>query len=358
MIAVGLMSGTSLDGIDAALVETDGESLIFPGPSLTLAYPESLRELLLAAPTDPATVRDMTDHHAEAVDALMEKAGIDAGQVSVLGFSGQTVAHAPQEGWTWQTGDAGRLARASGIDVVTDFRSRDMAYGGEGAPLVPLFHRAVTTDIARPLAVLNVGGVANVTWIGRDGQLLAFDTGPGNGPLDDLMLRAEGLPCDRDGDRALAGCLDRQILECLLGDPWFGLLPPKSLDRRHFDNSCEEGTKTLSTENAAATLVGFVAEAVARGAKHFPDRPGRWIVAGGGRRNPAIMKALGEVLEGNIDPTEDVGLDGDSLEAQAFAWLAVRSLRGLPLTLPETTGVSAPMSGGVLVRKPGLSERV
>ena len=366
------MSGTSLDGVDAAWVETDGEVIGRLGPTLTLPYGPSLRrdlrQLLDHAGeigSQDAFLQDcvgrLTARHVEAVRAIGWPA-------ELVGFHGQTILHRPAAppsrdlfhaagnargagaGFTWQVGDAARLARETGLSVAYDFRSADVAAGGQGAPLVPVFHAAMARDLPKPLAVLNLGGVANVTWIGTAGALLAFDTGPANGPLDDWARHATGDAYDRDGKLALAGHADGGVLARLLGDPWLAAPPPKSLDRLDFDRALREaGAGRLSPADGAATLVAFCAVCVAAASRHFPEPPVQWLVAGGGRRNPAMMRALSAALVEPVRPVEVVGWNGDALEAQAFGVLAARVHAGLPLTFPGTTGVAAPLKGGRMV---------
>jgi anhydro-N-acetylmuramic acid kinase len=347
--AVGLMSGTSLDGVDAAWLETDGVRIARLGPALTLPYDAELRadlrRLLDCAPMLPAddgriadATRRLTLRHAEAVAAL----GMAA---DIIGFHGQTILHRPAERRTWQIGDATLLARLTGLPVAHDFRSADVTAGGEGAPLAPAFHAALAAEMERPLAVLNIGGVANVTFIGRDGGLLACDTGPGNGPLDDWAQRHLNVPCDHDGVLAASGRVDARVLARLLAHPYFARPAPKSLDRLDFTATlAASGLDRLAPADGAATLVAFLAEAVAR--TTLPAAPRQWLVTGGGRRNPAIMAALRDRLPAPVVPVEAVGWDGDALEAQCFALLAVRVRRGLPLSFPGTTGVPAPLRGG------------
>jgi anhydro-N-acetylmuramic acid kinase len=357
---IGLMSGTSLDGVDAAWVETDGEAIGRLGPVLTLPYAPALRrdlrELLDRAPEmtadDPFLahcVARLTERHVEAVRAIGWPADL-------IGFHGQTILHRPHRpgsntpGFTWQVGDARALARETGISVAHDFRSADVAAGGQGAPLVPVVHAAMAGRLPKPLAILNLGGVGNVTWIGQDGTLVAFDTGPANGPLDDWARRSTGEPYDRDGRLALAGQADGGVLAPLMAHPWLAAPPPKSLDRLDFDRALKEaGAGALSPEDGAATLVAFCAICVAAAARHFPAPPVQWLVAGGGRRNPAMIRALGAALAEPVRPVEVAGWNGDALEAQAFGVLAARVWRGLPLTFPGTTGVPGPWPGGRLV---------
>lgn len=349
--AIGLMSGTSLDGVDAALLRTDGIAVERTGIALELPYGATTRNLLrsvLGGRGDvPAASRALTLRHAEAVAALLAKAGLRPDAVDVIGFHGQTIAHRPEEAMTWQIGDGALLAERTGIDVVDDFRSRDVAAGGQGAPLVPLYHAALAAmgDAPPPLAVLNIGGVANVTWMEGE-RIVAFDTGPGGALLDDWVLAKTGSAFDRDGALAAGGTPDMARVDAALAHPYFTRPAPKSLDRDAFAIDLAG----LAVEDGAATLVAFTAAAVARGVAHLPAPPRRWIVAGGGRRNAALLAALRGRLNVEVAVAEDLGWDGDSLEAEAFAFLAVRSLAGLPLSLPETTGVARPVTGGALHR--------
>lgn len=357
--AIGLMSGTSLDGIDAAVIETDGLSVSAFGPSLTLPYDDTMRQRLRAVLAGEGPVLqveyDLTLRHVEAVRALLNRAGLTAAEVDVIGFHGQTILHRPEIGLTWQIGNGSLLAWQTGIDVVCDFRSADVAAGGQGAPLVPVFHAALAHGLETPLAVLNLGGVGNVTWIGgRDGALIAFDTGPGNALIDDWVLRHTGQPIDRNGVLALAGTVETAVVQALAQHPYFLRTPPKSLDRNDFSSGLE-GVE-MSAPDGAATLAAFTAVAVHKALDHMPEHPLRWLVCGGGRHNPAIMRELRDRLGVPVEAVETVGWDGDALEAQAFAFLAVRSLRGLPLSFPGTTGVPEPLCGGSL-HKQDLTHR-
>lgn len=380
---IGLMSGTSLDGVDAAWVETDGEAIGRIGPALTLGYDPALRRDLrrlldLAPGLAPGDgfladcVRRLTERHAEAVARLREQTWAMLGEdAELIGFHGQTILHRPTPprpgrnaatadqslalpgaapGFTWQVGDAKALARLTGLSVAHDFRSADVAAGGQGAPLVPVVHAAMAASLPKPLAVLNLGGVGNVTFIGTDGALVAFDTGPANGPLDDWARKSTGKDYDKDGHLALAGTPDGAVLGRLMAHPYLAAPPPKSLDRLDFDRALREaGAGDLSPQDGAATLATFCAVCVAAAARHFPAAPLQWLVGGGGRRNPAIMRALAGVLEQPVRPVEVAGWNGDALEAQAFGVLAARVTRGLPLTFPGTTGVARPLTGGRVV---------
>jgi anhydro-N-acetylmuramic acid kinase len=343
------MSGTSLDGIDAAFVATDGRARVDSGPWLTIPYPAELRERLRGVLGGVGPVagveRAITEAHAAAVTQLRVRH--DLGHVDVIGFHGHTILHRPKEGRTWQIGDGALLAARTGVDVVCDFRTADVAAGGEGAPLAPLFHAALAAGLERPLAVLNVGGVANVTWIGADGAVLAFDTGPGNALVDDWCLAHLGRPLDEGGQLAASGTVDEAHLARFLGHDFFARRPPKSLDR---DDWGRFRPTHLAPADGAATLTAMTAAAVAAAAAWFPASPRRWLVTGGGRHNPVLMAALARRLGAPVDPVGAVGWEGDALEAQAFAYLAVRALDKLPLSLPTTTGVAAPTSGGRLFR--------
>jgi anhydro-N-acetylmuramic acid kinase len=344
------MSGTSLDGIDVAALATDGERRVVAGPALTVPYPEDFRERLrgvLGGVGEVAAVEaELTHRHADAI-AEFRRQRPEVG-CELIGFHGHTILHRPAERRTWQIGDGELLARLVGVDVIGDFRSADVAAGGEGAPLAPLYHAALAADLAKPVAVLNLGGVGNVTWIGaRPADILAFDTGPGNALLDDWVRRHTGRTADFDGALALAGQASAAHLAGFLAHPYFRRPPPKSLDRDDFRAAAPQG---LSPADGAATLTEMTVAAVAAAIAHCPTPPREWLVCGGGRRNPALMAALARRLAAPVRPVEAVGWDGDALEAQAFAYLAVRSLRGLPLSLPTTTGAPHPICGGRLFR--------
>ncbi|WP_025885067.1 anhydro-N-acetylmuramic acid kinase [Asaia prunellae] len=349
---IGLMSGTSLDGVDAALIETDGMTVGRRGASLSLGYEPDLRRVLYDLFARAAELqgdepellcaeRALTDIHAEAVRQVLASEK----EADLIGFHGQTLFHAPQEGRTWQIGDALRLSGATGLPVIHDFRSDDVRAGGEGAPLAPWYHAACLAGEEGPVAILNIGGVANVTFIGRDGVILACDTGPGNALLDDWALQHTGIACDRNGSLARAGQVDRARLSTLLAAPFFQRLPPKSLDRQEFVAALDL-LAPLSAEDGAATLVAFTVQAVAE--TILPEAPRAWFVCGGGRHNPALMQGLADTLAGRVAPVEALGWNGDMVEAECFAYLAMRSLRGLPLSAPGITGAEGFFTGGRL----------
>ncbi len=368
--AVGLMTGTVLDGmIDIALIRTDGEAVQEFGPWTLAPYQPETRALLAHALAEalrwqfsgpePAVFREaeeaLTRAQSAAVTAFLSDAGIAAADVAVIGFHGQTVLHrAPQPGRpgdTRQLGDGALMAGLTGIDVVHDFRTADVRAGGQGAPLSASYHAALLRllDTSAGTAVLNLGGVGNLTWQGSDGGLIAFDTGPANAPLNDWVERATGKGMDRGGELARQGHVDEERLVRLLGHPYLSAPYPKSLDRFDFRAAMADG---LSLEDGAATLTAFTAGAVGRGLDLLPARPTRLIVCGGGRKNPAIMEALRS--RAGVEPVmaEDAGWRGDAIEAECFAFLAVRALRGLPISFPTTTGVNEPMTGGQVSRRP------
>jgi anhydro-N-acetylmuramic acid kinase len=352
MKALGLMSGTSVDGIDVAMIETDGERIEAFGPSLTVPYPDEVRRTIRAAfgaeqvnEATRAAERAVTELHAEAVRRWSAEHDTPLARLDVVGFHGQTITHRPDKRFTWQVGDGGALARSLGVKVVSDLRIADVKAGGQGAPLVPVYHAALAHELGKPVAVVNIGGVANVTWIGSDGALLAFDTGPGNGPIDDWCARRAGQRFDRDGALAVSGKVDRVRLERFSEHRYFARTPPKSLDRADFTDAWADG---LSVADGAATLTYGTARAIALAARHFPTPPTVWVISGGGARNPTLLSVIAEETRGKVLTAAELGWDGDALEAQAFAFLAVRSLRGLPITFPGTTGAPRPLTGGRL----------
>lgn len=357
MRALGLMSGTSMDGVDAAVVETDGVVVTGFGPTAFRPYPAAERAVLRAAlgawPGDPGVADAEALVRAAHAAAI---AGFDG--VEVVGFHGQTLAHEPRGRGTHQAGRGDALARDTGRTVVWDFRTADVASGGEGAPLVPFFHFALARMIgaAGPVAFLNLGGVGNVTWVDpraaapeAPGALVAFDTGPGNALIDDFLAARRGQAYDADGATAARGRVDADVIDALAAHPYLQRTPPKSLDRQDFHGLLDR-VAHLSDEDGAATLAALTVACVAEAARHFPEPVERWLVCGGGRRNRTVMAMLAARSNAPVEPVEAVGLDGDMLEAQAFAYLAVRVLKGLPTSAPGTTGVRLPVSGGRVSR--------
>ncbi len=354
--ALGAMSGTSMDGVDAALLRTDGDTIAQFGDSGYLAFTDAQRDVLRAAqgawPGDPG-VAEAAEVIETAHAELLSRFPAD-----LVGFHGQTLAHDPQGRGTHQAGDGDVLAEVLGLPVVWDFRSADVRMGGQGAPLAPFFHFACARWIkARaPVVFLNLGGVGNMTWVDptrptpeADGACLAFDTGPANAPMDDLMQARLGKSCDRDGALAASGTVDKSIVARFMENGFFHKMPPKSLDRNAF-TTLPEMVARLCDADAMATLAAITVASVLRGMEHCPTPPAKILVCGGGRKNPVLLAglstALNTVFATEVLPVEAVGLDGDMLEAQAFAYLAVRVARGLPTSAPATTGVPAAVGGG------------
>jgi anhydro-N-acetylmuramic acid kinase len=363
--AIGLMSGTSLDGVDIALIETDGTRVAAFGPTGYRPYADEERALLRQALVEGASLTDrvsrpgilkdaddfVTRVHAETVEAFIAKERSDPATVAVVGFHGQTVIHKPAAQLTVQIGDGAALARRLKLPVAHDFRQADIVAGGQGAPLVPVFHQALARALPHPhpIAVLNIGGVANVTFV-DSGDPVACDTGPGNALIDDFMRARVGAPYDNFGDVAATGEPDKAFVDTVLTDEFFTLKPPKSLDRNSFALA-NIGLPNYSVPDGAATLSALTVQAVGRILPFLPAQPKAWIVAGGGARNRTLMKMLGERLKpASVQTADDVGWSADALEAQAFAFLAARTMNKLPYTFPTTTGVSAAMSGGVIAR--------
>jgi anhydro-N-acetylmuramic acid kinase len=346
-----------MDGIDAAYLETDGEGHVHQGDAVTLPYKADFRTRLGAfieaapdrgaLPFEVDVENDLTDLHVAAVDYLLRVMGASRGDLDLVGFHGQTIWHRPVQRQTWQMGAGTRMADALGVSVVYDFRTADVEAGGQGAPLLPVYHAALARSGALPAVILNVGGVANITWIGEEeDELVGFDTGPGNGLIDDWVRARAGLTMDRDGALATRGRVHGDLLQDLLRHDFFARQPPKSLDRFAFNADC---LAHLSVEDGAATLTAFTAASVAAGLAQCPQRPEKICVAGGGRHNPHLMALLREYTGVDVAPVDMLGWNGDAVEAQGFAYMAVRCLRGLPLTFPGTTGIAHPMTGGRIV---------
>jgi len=354
--AIGLMSGTSADGVDAAYIETNGHDFVAPGAAVSLPYPPDFRRALLGVmgkPDDPALPdieRQLTDFHAQTVDILLTQINKSTADIDIVGFHGQTILHDPAERKTLQIGDGARLAATTKIDVVNDFRSADIAGGGQGAPLVPLYHAAIAQNWPKPCAIVNIGGVANVTYLGMQSEVIACDTGPGCALIDDAMQQLFGLTHDELGAVASTGMANEKLLNAWLTDEYFDLSAPKSLDRNHFKSTID--VADLPPDEAIATLTEFTARSIAVVRAHLPDAPLLWLVTGGGRKNHALMQRLAAAVPAPVRDISEMGWDGDALEAQAFGYLAVRSRLGLALSLPTTTGVPIPMTGGTFYVAP------
>ncbi|MDO9415320.1 anhydro-N-acetylmuramic acid kinase [Pararhizobium sp.] len=365
--AIGLMSGTSMDGIDLALVRTDGETHVERGPSMGVAYDAAFRDTLKDALEIAKTISERTQRpgllaaveteltvrHAVAVGNFLKQNNLAAGDIDVIGFHGQTVLHRPDRALTVQLGDGALLAHRTGIPVVYDMRANDMVHGGQGAPLIPAYHAALAQSASAtldlPAVFVNIGGISNLTAIGTDGTVTAYDSGPGNTLIDQWVETHAGIPYDQGGMIASEGHVVRSLAERYLDNPFFSAKKRRSLDRNDF--VAPEG-RDANLEDGARTLAHVTAAAILKSASHLSEKPKTYVISGGGRLNRIIMddlRALAAIEGAVVLSAEDAGFNGDAMEAEAWAYLAVRSLRGLPLTFPATTGVTAAVTGGVLV---------
>lgn len=351
--AIGVISGTSMDGIDVAMVTTDGRLRVARGPGASYPYPSELREALLAVIADARRAGEdpldeveaaVTRSHGDAVARFLDENRVDPGSVDLIGLHGQTVYHRPERGVTRQLGRGADIAARFGISCVDRFRDADVAAGGQGAPLVPLYHQALAAALPQPLVVLNLGGVGNLTYLDGD-TVLAFDTGPANAMIDDFVRKRRGLPFDPGGAVAASGRADAGLVDGFAANPFFGRKPPKSLDRNDF-HAAFAAVERLSDADGAATLAEFTVRSLVEARQHLPGRPRRWLVTGGGRHNLHLMRRMAAELGAPVEPVEAVGWSGDHLEAECFGYLAARAVLGLPLGLPTTTGVPRPSTGG------------
>ncbi|MEM6781162.1 MAG: anhydro-N-acetylmuramic acid kinase [Pseudomonadota bacterium] len=336
--AIGLMSGTSLDGeIDVALIRTDGQGFVEALDFKPFPYDKSVRDKVRACFGKRERDADIEEAEKLVTDLHIQAVKASGFEADIIGFHGQTITHDPDQQFTWQLGDGQRLADETAMDVVYDMRQVDIQAGGQGAPLIPVYHQAIMAEQDQPVCVLNLGGVANVTFIRSDGTLIAFDTGPANAMIDDYL---DGF--DDGGQLARAGQADQSAVDAFLNDPYFAKIPPKSLDRNHFGFE-----PSGHRENDVATLTAMTVQSVTKAIEHFSETPKVWFVCGGGRKNKTMMDGLSDALKVPVNAIEDAGWNGDAIEAQGFAYLAVRSQLGYPLTFPKTTGIDKPMSGGV-----------
>ena len=351
-----MMSGTSLDGVDVAILETDGQRYVKPLKFLTQPYDRRLKDKVrqcfglkdIKDPRVAEAARLSTFAHIDAARQILREARLDRSEIDIIGFHGQTITHDPKNKLSFQIGDGELMAKELGISVVNDFRSHDIVAGGEGAPLLPIYHQAVmrSRDIEYPVAILNIGGVANVTWIGdQDGDLMAFDTGPGNALIDDYLYTHRNMDYDEEGKIAKTGKVHQNILDSWMAMPFFSLPSPKSLDRNSWDISPVE---YLPIEDGVATLTAFTVHSIKQAARLLPEKPKHWIVCGGGWHNKTMIEWLTNALGADLKSIADYGLNGDAVEAEGFAYMAVRHLKNLPITFPGTTGVKTPLVGGVL----------
>lgn len=370
LTAIGMMSGTSMDGIDVAMLHSDGEGIVKRSHNLEIAYAPSFKKRLVDALEDARSLKSrdersklqsnletaLTEQHVDAVYQFIKKFELTKSDIDLIGFHGQTVLHRPEIGMTVQLGNGQKLADETGINVVYDLRAEDMKGGGQGAPLIPIYHQALANMLAddlkaqAPVAFVNIGGISNISFMGSKDELIAFDTGPGNALIDQWVQQNSDQEFDQDGKIAATGTVDQDILQHYLADSFFEQTIPKSLDRNDFP-PLKKGDMKLG--DGARTLARVTAEAILISADHLPEMPKLWIICGGGRKHPVIMQDLKELAEkanSRIIKAEEAGLNGDSMEAEAWAYLAIRSVRNLPITFPTTTGCQAPTSGGVLAK--------
>jgi anhydro-N-acetylmuramic acid kinase len=345
---IGLMSGTSCDGIDAAFIETDGKDFVKLGAGIYLPYDKNFSEQLVLLTKDNTSnvvqvEQELTLLHAKAVKLLLEKLNVSAADIDLLGFHGQTIAHDIAKKYTKQIGDIELLASTTGIKTVGDFRSRDVAAGGQGAPLVPIFLKAISTQ--KPIVFLNIGGVANVTYVSSD-DLIGFDTGSGNALINDYVSRHFSQEFDESGVIAASGKVDKSVLEVGLQNNFFSMPFPKSLDRNAFSSFASIISQKLEKNDAVATLTEFTVRSVALAISQLPSTPKKIIVSGGGRKNKYMMQRITQVCACEAVDLDTLGIDGDMLEAYAFGYLAIRSILNLPISFPSTTNVPEPLSGG------------
>ena len=366
--AIGLMSGTSMDGIDIALLRTDGQDVVERGASLYIPYDDELRGRWKKALETAKVIKDRRERpgdlgaaeqaltlcHAAAVKSFLMRNGLSAADVDIIGFHGQTVLHRPDEGLTVQIGDGKLLADETGIDVVYDMRANDMVHGGQGAPLIPIYHAALSANLpgefSTPVVFVNIGGISNLTYVADNGQLSAFDSGPGNMLIDQWIEAHTGKAYDRNGETATKGTVSPPLVRRYLESPFFSANIRRSLDRSDFAPPVKG---EVSLEDGARTLAHVTAASILKLAAYLPQSPKTYVVCGGGRLNPVIMAEFSDLAAeqgARVIAAETAGFDGGSMEAEAWAYLAVRSLEGLPLTYPGTTGVDAPVTGGVLAR--------
>lgn len=353
--AIGLMSGTAMDGIDAALIETDGYGYVgrvgFETQDYEPAFRQRMKDCLNKTDRDDQCLGvedELTRQHIPIIRRLIKKFNLTEKDIDIIGFHGQTIHHDPDRGLTVQLGDGDMLAVETGIDVVYDLRAADMKNGGQGAPFLPVYHRALAmrSGLDCPVVIANIGGVSNITWIAADGDMVAFDTGPGNAMIDDWMQKQAGKKYDENGAAAAQGKIDGDMINAFLSLEYLLRKYPKSLDRNDFNQFNVDG---MTVADGAATLTEMTVQAIAAGIRLCPQPPKAVYVTGGGRRNHYMMRRLREVAGCSVESVDVLGWSGDSMEAEGFAYMAVRRLLGEPVSFPGTTGCRAPTVGGVLI---------
>ena len=356
LLALGLMSGTSIDGVDVALLKTNGLDNIINKGYQTYSFSKKIKnkiENFITARNSPKEITKLiTDFHTSCVKDFIKKKNISLGSINIVGFHGQTIFHKPDQCWTWQLGDGQQLSNSLNIPVISNFRYRDVCLGGQGAPLVPIWHLAIINSMERekfPCVFINIGGVANITYIEDKNKIpISFDIGPGNAPLDFVMKKYFNKDFDSDGAESAHGTIALTSVNNILSDSWFDLLPPKSLDKNELDKVLTRHIKHLNPSDKAATLAKLVSSSAKKSMSFFSTPPKALYVCGGGRLNKTIMNGFNQEFGNIICSVDELGWNGDALEAGAFAYLAVRSLKGMSFTWKNTTGVSRATSGGLL----------
>ena len=354
--ALGLMSGTSLDGVDIALIKTDGNEEIILKYSKTYPYNQSLVDSIKIFINSRKNIKQtsllITKFHAKSISSFIKNYNINSNEIDIIGFHGQTIFHSPNQKWTWQMGDGKYLSSLVRIPVISNFRYRDICLGGQGAPLIGIWHKALLNNlnnIKYPCVFLNIGGVSNITYIEQKNNIpYSFDIGIGNGPLDFIMQKFYNKNFDKNGKISLHGEINYQSLNNILNDPWFKKIPPKSIDKNYLNNLLFLNINHLNPEDQAATISRLITMQLKESFKFFSLKPNSLYVSGGGVKNLAMMKGISEGYSGILLSLDDNNWNADAMEAQAFAYLAVKSIKSLPYTFNKTTGVNAATTGGLI----------
>ena len=358
--AIGLESDTAISGVDVALIQTDGVDIFERKAEFSRPYSPTMRDAIAAVlgekgQQDLTYLRQVeeqvTQHHISAVKELLDMQDMSPRQIDVIGFSGHTVLNRPAQKLSIQIGDAQMMLDAFGIPVVNRFYQTDLASGGQGSPIFPVYYEALARPLEKPLVIFSIGGISSLTYVGANGELIAFDVGPGNVLIDKWMQQRLGAEMDFDGLWAAKGQVDERLLSKLMQHPAIIQNPPKALEREDFLPLLTD-VEGSSLADGAATLTALTCEALVQACeKYLPEKPIQYIVTGGGAYNPTMVKYLRQHLTAPVKTANEIGWNTMCLDAESFAFLAVRSLFGLPFTYPTTTGVEFPLSGGKIWKK-------
>lgn len=350
LTVLGFMSGTSLDGVDAAVVTTNGQNYLETLDFISVPYPEKVKQAVRAAfgKTKPDETTREAERLVTDVYSTIAKQLVKMHDIELIGLHGQSITHIPEKQFTWQLGDGDRLSLEANCPVVYNFRKADMEAGGQGAPFIPVYHQVLAERVPEDVVViLNIGGVSNLTYIDKTTDtLIGFDTGTGNAMIDDWVTSRTDMLCDEDGVMASIGKIDQARVDIWLKNPFFAQDYPKSLDRNPF---AEVSVADMGTSDGVATLTSFTARGIAKNLELLPKQPEKVYVCGGGRHNPTMMAMISEASGLEVLDIGELGVNGDAVEAEGFAYMAVRSLKKLPISFPSTTGCIEPMTGGVFV---------